>query len=131
MCLLSSKIIYVLLTIAQRKKKMGLHLFNYLLCSSLAQRTKATMVNVVKQVSLCLWEQFLQQASEIISAAANISPMNVLLIQRASTWLRVGHLPPCEQWRHWLPKQSVKLTAFIFIYSTTVYIFFGGGTSNM
>lgn len=84
MCLLSSKIIFVLLTVAQRKKK-GLHLFNYLLCSSLAQRTKATMVSVVKQVSLCLWEQFLQQASEIIVAAANISPMNVLLIQRAST----------------------------------------------
>lgn len=129
MCLLSSKIIFVLLTVAQRKKK-GLHLFNYLLCSSLAQRTKATMVSVVKQVSLCLWEQFLQQASEIIVAAANISPMNVLLIQRASTWLTVGHLP-CEQWWHWLPKQSVKLIAFIFIYSTTVYISFGGGISNM
>lgn len=52
MCLLSSKIIYVLSTIAQRQRERKcLHFFNYLLCSSLAQRLKATM-SAVKQVSL-------------------------------------------------------------------------------
>lgn len=51
MCLLSSKTIYVLSSITQREKKMCLNFFNYLHCSSLAQKSETTMASVVKQVS--------------------------------------------------------------------------------
>lgn len=80
----------------ERENKRSLRLFNYLLCLGTAQRTKATMVSVVKWISLCLWEQFLQQASEIMFATANISPVNMLLIQRTSLWPNSGTL--CTIW---------------------------------